>query len=139
MKRADNERTDIMTLVRAAVFLMATCGVALAADFDGSKPLICAPVEAMDCVAGEACTRGTPDNIGAPAFIRLDLTKKVVSGPRQTSPILFMDKSEQRLLLQGTELGYGWTIVLDAETGKLTTTLVDETGAFVLFGSCTPL
>jgi hypothetical protein len=119
--------------------LLMTCSVAAAADFDGSKPLICAPVEAMDCVAGERCTRGTPDDIGAPAFVRVDISKKIVTGPHQTTPILFVDKSEQRVLLQGTELGFGWTMALDPGTGKLTTTLVDETGAFVLFGSCTPL
>lgn len=127
-----------MTFVRAAIFLLATCSAAAAADFDGSKPLICAPVEAMDCVAGEACTRGTPDNIGAPAFIRVDVAKKVISGPRQSSAILFVDKSDERLLLQGTDLGYGWTLVLDPDSGKLTATLVDAEGVFVLFGSCTP-
>ena len=128
-----------MTLVRSAILLLATCGTAFSADFDGSKPLICAPVEAMDCVPVDDCTRGTPDNIGAPAFVRIDVTKKQVSGPRQTTPILFVEKSESRLLLQGTELGYGGTLVLDAASGKLTATLVDQTGVFVLFGSCTPL
>lgn len=128
-----------MTLVRATVFLLATCGTCLAADFDGSKPLICAPVEAMDCVAGEACKKGTPDDIGAPAFIRLDVTKKEIVGARQATPILFMDKSDARLLLQGTELGYGWTLALDSASGKLSGTLVDQEGVFVLFGSCTPL
>jgi hypothetical protein len=124
----------------AGVILSSTVfAPAFGADFDGSKNLICAPVEAMDCVAGEACTRGLPDEIGAPAFIRVDVTKKVISGPMQTTPILFVDKTETRVLLQGKELGFGWTIALEQSTGKLTATLVDEEGVFVLFGNCTPL
>ena len=40
-------------------FALSTLSATLApsvsgADFDGSKPLICAPVQAMECYAGEA-------------------------------------------------------------------------------------
>jgi hypothetical protein len=33
----------------------------------------------------------------------------------------------------------GWTFALNKTTGKFTTTLTDEEGAFVIFGACTPL
>ena len=39
-----------------------------AADFDGSRLLICAPVEAKACAATEVCTNGTPGELGAPRF-----------------------------------------------------------------------
>ena len=126
-------------LYMVAALALLTAGMASAGDFDGSKLLICAPVEAMDCAAGEACTKGRPDDIGAPRFLRLDVAKKVIVGPKQTTPILFMDKSDTQLLLQGTELGYGWTLALDQESGTMTTTLVNREEVFVLFGSCTPL
>jgi hypothetical protein len=110
---------------------------ASAGDFDGSKLLICAPVEAMDCAAGMACERSTPEEVGAPAFLRIDVARKAIIGPKRTSPIQFMEKSESQLLLQGTELGLGWTVALDQETGKIAVTLVNRDGAFVLFGACT--
>lgn len=124
--------------------LCATLAVALAplargGSFDGTKPLICAPVRAMDCAIKEQCVTGTPDDIGAPTFIRIDFEKKVVIGPQRTSPVLFSDTSDQQILLQGNELGYAWTIALDRDNGKMVVTLVDRDGAFVLFGSCTPL
>ena len=75
----------------------------------------------------------------APRFLRIDVAQKVIIGPQQTTPILFMDKSDDQLLLQGTELGYGWTLVLDQASGTLSATLVNRDGAVVLFGSCTPL
>ena len=121
-----------------ATLLTITSTVSMSADFDGSKPLICAPVEAIDCGVGVGCTKGVPDDIGAPNFMRIDFKKKVIVGPKRTTAILFMDKTKEQLLLQGTELGFAWTFALDAQ-GKMTATLADRAGAFIMFGSCTPL
>jgi len=122
-----------------AALALLTAGTASAGDFDGSKLLICATVEAMDCSPGEECKKGGPDDIGAPRFLRLDVAKKVIVGPKQTTPIVSMEKSDTQILLQGTELGYGWTLALDQESGTMTGTLVNREEVFVLFGSCTPL
>lgn len=105
---------------------------------DLSKPLICATVEAIDCGAGDGCDKGGPAEFGAPNFMRIDLQKKAVVGPKRTSAIHYMDKNEDRVTLQGTELGFAWTLVVDKQ-GKMTATLADQAGVFVLFGSCTPL
>jgi hypothetical protein len=60
-------------------------------------------------------------------------------GPHRASPIKVTEKSEAQLLLMGTELGFGWTAVLDQESGELTATMTNGGGAFVFFGACTPL
>lgn len=112
---------------------------ALAADFDGSKPLLCATQAALDCSRGDDCATGLPEEIGAPAFMRLDLAKKSVIGPHTTSEILLQDKSGNQLLLQGREAGFGWTIVVDQQSGELTVTLTNRNGAYVLYGACTVL
>jgi hypothetical protein len=122
-----------------AALVLLTAGAAFAGDFDGSKMLICATVEAIDCASGEECTKGRPDDIGAPSFLRIDFAQKAVIGVKQTTPILFMDKNDDQFILQGKELGYGWTLVLDQHSGKMTSTLVNREEVFVLFGSCTPL
>ena len=85
---------------------------ALAADFDGSKPLLCATQSALDCARGDDCAAGLPEEIGAPSFMRIDLAKKSVIGPQTTTEILLQDKSGKQLLLQGRESGFGWTIVV---------------------------
>lgn len=110
-----------------------------AADFDGSKPLICAPVEAIDCTPGQDCLRGTPDDIGAPNFIRINFIKKTISGTQRITPIEAVADTGSQLLLRGTELGYGWTLALDRASGRMSATLTDAEGAFVMFGACTPL
>ncbi|WP_332673637.1 hypothetical protein [Aromatoleum sp.] len=110
-----------------------------AGDFDGSKNLICASVEVRDCMPGMGCLQGTPGDTGAPAFMRIDFNKKTVSGPRRTSPIEALENEEHQLLLRGRELGHGWIMALDRESGRMAVSLVDRSGAFVIFGSCTPL
>jgi hypothetical protein len=112
---------------------------AIAGDFDGSKQLICAPVEAMECHSGEKCEAGIPDDVGAPAFMRIDFARKVIVGPKRTSPIRSMDKDEKQILLQGTELGLAWSMALNITDGKMVSTFSSRDGAYVLFGSCTPL
>ncbi len=109
---------------------------ALAADFDGSKPLLCATQTALDCSRGDDCASGLPEEIGAPTFMRIDLAKKAVIGPYTTTDILLQDKSDKQLLLQGREAGFGWTIVVDQEGGEMTVTLTNRSGAYVLYGAC---
>jgi hypothetical protein len=119
------------------VWLSAT-GV-LAGDFDGSKLLICASIQAMDCAPGEDCIKELPEDVGVPAFMRLDFANKAVIGPKRTSAMLLVEKNEHQILLQGTELGYGWTIVLDQVEGKMSVTLAHRDRVVVIFGACMPL
>ena len=111
--------------------------VSLAADMP--QRFMCATVEALDCEAGTACFKARPAEIGAPAFMRIDLEKKSIAGPQRTTPIMYIERNSHSLVLQGTETGYGWTLALDTQQGTMAATLVNREGAFVLFGSCTPL
>jgi hypothetical protein len=128
-----------MMRVPLAALVWALGSAAIAGDFDGSGPLICAPVEAMECHSGEKCEAGIPDDVGAPAFMRIDFARKVIVGPKRTSPIRSMEKDEKQILLQGTELGLAWSMALNIMDGKMVSTFSSRDGAYVLFGSCTPL
>ena len=123
----------------AGVALLLATSAARAGDFDGSKNLICAPGEVNDCVAVEGCTKTVPSEVGAPSFMRIDFGQQAIVGPNRTSPIQLTEKSEQQLLLMGTELGYGWTVALEQASGEMTVTMTNNAGSFVFFGSCTPL
>ena len=126
---------------RAALVLAISLPGAMFAAQAAEVPqqLMCATVEALDCEAGASCLRGLPSEMGAPTFMRIDLDKKVISGPRRSTPIMSMEKNADGLLLQGTEIGYGWALAIDIVQGTMAATLVNREGAFVLFGSCTPL
>ena len=120
----------------AAIFVL-NCAGAWAGDFDGSKPLLCATIEGHACDPGAACERALPADLGAPRFLSIDFTKKIISGPIRATPIVSMNKSQSQILLQGTELGYAWTVVLDTDDGEITLTLANRHDALVLFGDCT--
>jgi hypothetical protein len=123
----------------AALGICLAFGAGFAVAADVPQRLICATVEAMDCEPGAVCYRGRPSEVGAPAFMRIDLEQKSIAGPQRTTPIVSIERFRDNLLLQGTEVGYGWTLALDMRSGTMAATLVNQDGAFVLFGSCTPL
>lgn len=118
-------------------WLIAATG-ALGADFDGSRPLLCATIDAHSCDPGQVCARGLPADLGVPQFLRIDFARKTVVGPERTTPIRFMENDDAQMLLQGSELGFAWTIALDKMDGTLTVALINHDDAFVLFGACTP-
>ncbi len=126
--------------ILACVIVLVACLMALPASaeqaVDGVKPLICATVQAVGCAPGEDCERGLPESIGAPQFFRIDFAKKEIIGPVRTTPIRLMETSDLQITLQGFELGLGWTIALDRETGKMTTTLTGREEGFIVFGAC---
>ena len=119
----------------ASVTLLATSGLA-GNSAAGPSRLLCATVDARDCVRGSACVQGLAEEIGAPRFIRVDLERQVLVGPKRTTPILAMEQDEQQLLLQGKELGHAWVFALDKASGSFSGTLTSHEGAFVLFGNC---
>jgi hypothetical protein len=100
---------------------------------------MCATVEALDCEAGAACFKGRPSELGAPAFMRIDLENMTIAGSQRTTPIVSMEKRPDSLLLQGAEGAFAWTLVVGTNDGTMAATLVNREGAFVLFGSCTAL
>lgn len=122
-----------------AAALALAAASAVAGDFDGSRRLLCATVEARDCMPGDDCFRGLADDIGAPNFMRIDFEKKVIAGTRHTTPITFLEKTDRQVLMQGTEIGYAWAVALEPTTGRFSASLTNVDGTFVLFGSCTPL
>ena len=109
------------------------------ADFDGSKRLTCATIDAHACDPGESCLRGLPDDIGAPRFMRVNFAERTITGPKRTTQIRYLDTSGDQILMQGTELGYAWSIALDKADGSMSMTLVNRDDTFVVFGYCTPL
>ena len=129
-----------MKRITTAVLAMAAalCAHAAEGDFDGAHKLICAPVQVLDCAAGDNCLSGFPDEFGAPAFLRIDVKGKRVIGPKVESEILHIDRSEGQLLLTGKEFSFIWTIAINSETGAMTTTMTNRFGAYIMFGNCTP-
>ena len=124
--------------IAVSMIALSAISPAVASEFDGSNPLICATVEARDCILGTTCYAGHAREIGAPRFMRINFDKKTITGPERTTPIASLTESENQLLMQGAEMGYGWAFAINRSNGEFSASLTNVDGTFILFGSCTP-
>ena len=119
-----------------------------AADFDGSKNLLCTPIDAAECLIGPTCSSVTMEELNLPQFIALDFEAKqlrgrVPAGSEETTAIQNVRKVDGRTILQGAERGRGWSIVINQNSGRMAATVAalsedDTRVGFVMLGSCTP-
>lgn len=118
--------------------LVVVASPAFAEDvIDGTKPLLCASIEALDCDPGVACERGIPEIMGAPQFLRIDFAKNEIAGPKRTTKIRSMEKDDEQIVLQGYEIGLGWTLAIDRATGNARISFAGADSAFIVFAVCT--
>jgi hypothetical protein len=122
----------------------------LAGDFDGSKPLLCAVIEVIECSPGGGCQKVKAQEIDIPRFIRINFDKKTISGTLasgkvRATTIEHMEHVDGKLILQGAEDGregvrdgLGWSMAISEETGDVVLTASGEQVGFVVFGACTP-
>lgn len=112
-----------------------------AGDFDGSKPLVCAMIQAFECGPNTGCESGTPESNGLSRFLRVDVGKKEVRTTRESqerpSRIEKVDHADGVLLLSGTQNGRGWTLTINESTGYMVLSVAGDQVAFVVFGACT--
>lgn len=115
-------------------------GLSLGAEVDGSKPLICAILETVQCLPGQECLRGHAENVGLPYFFQIDFQGKriftVREGREEETKIERVEQQGGIWILQGIELR-GWTITISGVTGKMVLSAAGEAEGFILFGACT--
>ncbi len=114
----------------------------VAGDFDGSKPLLFAVIETVECTPGSECLRGTAESVGIPQFLKINFEGKTISstpesGTIRTTKIKNLERIEGKLILQGVQNGKAWNMVINEATGKVTMSASDEQAGFVVFGACT--
>lgn len=115
-------------------------GSADAVGFDGSKDFLCAPTDVAECDAAARCERVSPSEVDLPAFVRISVSKKQLSNiepPERTTRIENVRSADGLTIMQGAENGRAWSLVVDQQTGKLSGSIADGAGAFVVFGACT--
>jgi len=116
---------------------------ATASDYDGSKPLVCAAIEAVACRPEVECKRGTAESLGLPQFFWFDIAAKTVAekgldGQTRSTAIQTVSRGPTQMILQGSKDNLGWTGVISKASGKLTLTGSDGKVAMAIFGACTP-
>ncbi len=129
-----NARRASRVLLGVAV----VCSSAAWADIDGSTALTCTGVSGVSCAPAKQCTPVKPESDIKPVVL-IDPVKKVVKTPYRTDllPIMNSATNNEQLQLQGTAEKFAWSAVVNRQTGKMTVTIADRMGAYVIFGQCT--
>ena len=70
-----------------------------AAKFDGSAPLLCASMEAIECGVSGDCYGGSAESVNIPQFLKIDFAEKIVKtleeGEKKVrSPIRTLEQTE---------------------------------------------
>jgi hypothetical protein len=118
---------------------LAFAAAAVAQEFDGTMPLTCTPSAGQDCQPTGQCSKLKPEHKG-PIEMQIDFANKTVKTPFRTDllPIQNSATNDQQLVMQGTNLMFAWSAVVNRKTGALTLTIADRVGAYVIFGKCKP-
>ncbi len=132
-----------------AVFFFFFSVPVFSGDFDGSKPLICAVMDLVECQPGGKCQQVTAEEVGIPLFSKIDFKKNEISailadGTKRSTPIERFEKVDGKIIIQGAEDGIegvrdgvGWSMAIAEETGKTVLTASGDEVGFVIFGACT--
>jgi hypothetical protein len=117
-------------------------GPLLAAKYDGSVPLLCVPIEIIECVAAGECLNSTAEDVNLPQFIKVDVKTKMLSAAEEggkKAEIKHLEHTNGRMIMHGGQEGRGWTLVISEETGKMSATISEDEAGFIIFGACTPM
>ncbi len=125
-------------LLLGAVPLSAT-----AQGLDGDGPMLCAATTAAVCEQNKSCVQGSPEAVNLPVFLWVDPAAKSVKSKRgggemRSSSVSTVVAGGGKLVLQGSDDGFGWTVTIDQASGKMTFTGGGDVG-YVVFGNCTAL
>jgi hypothetical protein len=132
----------IAACVVAAGVALASPVAALAADFDGSKPFLCATVDVASCVPGQDCSRESAQSVNAPQFFTVDVGQKTVTetgGGNATPRITKIERIDHQsglMLLGGVDGGQAWSAAIGESNGKISYAVVGDRVSIIAFGAC---
>ena len=114
------------------------------ADLNESEPLLCAVIKAVECDVESGCQEGSVEGMNLPRFIKIDFNKNKISakkedGDKRETNIKNIERVDNKVIMQGSEQGRGWSIVIGKDTGKMSATVSADEVGFVVFGACTSL
>ena len=105
------------TRLLAALALGAAATGAAAEGLDGKSRMICAATQAVVCQDAGDCVTGA-------------------DGSERSSAIDTMNSEGGKLVMQGSDEGFGWSLAVDAASGRMLLAGGKDVG-YLVFGECT--
>jgi hypothetical protein len=138
-----------MKILGLLILFLSISFPAMAGDFDGSKELLCAVMDVVECEPGGKCQQVAPEDAAIPLFLRINFKEKKISatqseGNQKSTTIENLEQIDGKVIIQGAEDGVegvrdgvGWSLAIAQETGKMVLTASGDEVGFVVFGACT--
>jgi hypothetical protein len=113
---------------------------AAAGKYDGSVPLVCAAATVSECDADGRCQRRNAEKVNFPPLFAVEvkamkLWELGAEKPRETA-IRNVDRANNKMILNGAEGEWGWTVLVNEAKGKMSATAAGDGEGFVIFGQC---
>ena len=124
----------------SAVLALSLAAAASATGFDSDSRLVCAAERGHDCLpAGDQCSPLKPETKIAPVF-EIDFASGTIHSPYRRSllHVSRMSTNAESFVLQGADLLFAWSALINRTTGALTVSVADREGAYIVFGRCKP-
>lgn len=133
-----------MTRYGLGLAVLLITGPLCADDLTGADAFLCSAVQATQCEADGECSSGPPWTWKVPQFLEIDLKKNVIattkaSAEERTTPIRHKERSENKIFLQGMQLGRAFSFVIDEQTGMAAVAIAGEGMTVTVFAACTPM
>jgi hypothetical protein len=134
----------LIVLCPAVMCILVVPFSGMAGDFDGSQPLLCATIKAVECGPEGECFYGMAESVNLPQFFKIDFKKKMISATKESvnkrsSGIKTKEHFDGKLILQGMGDELAWSMAISEQTGKMVITASGEQVGFIVFGACTPV
>jgi hypothetical protein len=131
-------RIILATLALLIATHLLTGRAGAAGQYDGSRPLLCAVANIMECDDQGKCERHLNDDADHTiTFLRIDTSAKTVKAGNRTATVKAVSNIDGQLILQGGENGRGWSATIAEDTGRMAAAIVDNDHTFSIFGGCT--
>jgi hypothetical protein len=101
-------------------------------------------INVKECDSFGTCLKSSAEEINIPQFIKIDLMAKTmtdgsVKQPARKSVIRTMVRENGEIIMQGSENGRGYTMIVDEMTGDFSAAISEDSFGFIIFGSCLAL
>lgn len=138
-------------LFRVAVCFIALTTIAVAADFDGSRPLAGTTGKIIEINRHRIIDKVDPDTVGLPEKFIIDFDAMALrphkdSVVRKVVKFRKVEHIEDQLVLQGVDEGVAgvddglaWSLVISKKNGKAVLSASGNGVAYVVFGNCSPI